>query len=259
MDLGLRGKLAVLTGASSGMGKASAISLLKEGSRVLISSRSEEKLKKAAEELSRYGEVHFKASDLRKAEDISELYERAEELGGADILVISYGGPRIARFRDLDDRDWYEAFDLLVMSSVRLSRLFGYRMKERGWGRIVLITSTAVKEVNMNIPLSSVVRTGLAGLIKVLSRELAPEVTVNGIMPGRIMTERQRELLAFKAEELGITLEQMEEEASKEIPLRRFGKPEEVGDLIAFLCSERASYISGALIPIDGGMLTVVG
>jgi 3-oxoacyl-[acyl-carrier protein] reductase len=145
------------------------------------------------------------------------------------------------------------------MSSVRLSRLFGYRMKERGWGRIVLITSTAVKEVNMNIPLSSVVRTGLAGLIKVLSRELAPEVTVNGIMPGRIMTERQRELLAFKAEELGITLERMEEETSKEIPLRRFGKPEEVGDLIAFLCSERASYISGALIPIDGGMLTVVG
>jgi 3-oxoacyl-[acyl-carrier protein] reductase len=94
---------------------------------------------------------------------------------------------------------------------------------------------------------------------KVLSRELAPEVTVNWIMPGRIMTERQRELLAFKAEELGITLEQMEEEASEEIPLRRFGKPEEVGDLIAFLCSERASYISGALIPIDGGMLTVVG
>jgi 3-oxoacyl-[acyl-carrier protein] reductase len=105
MDLGLRGKSAVVTGASSGMGKASAVSLLREGSRVLISSRSEEKLKKAAEELSRYGEVHFKASDLRKAEDISELYERAEELGGADILVISYGGPRIARFRDLDDRD----------------------------------------------------------------------------------------------------------------------------------------------------------
>ena len=134
MDLGIRGKLAVVTGASSGMGKASAISLLKEGSRVLISSRSEEKLKRAAEELSRYGEVHFQVSDLKRAEEISKLYERAEELGGADILVISYGGPRIARFRDLDDRDWYEAFDLLVMSSVRLSKLFGYRMKERGGG-----------------------------------------------------------------------------------------------------------------------------
>lgn len=258
MDLGLRGKLAVVTGASSGMGKAAALSLLKEEARVLIASRSEERLRKAAQELSKEGEVHFQVADVTKAEDIERLYKRAEELGGANILVVSYGGPRIARFNELEDKDWYDSFELLVMSSIRLSRLFGYRMKERGWGRIVFITSTAIREVNMNIPLSSVVRVSLAGLIKVLSRELAPDVTVNGVMPGRIMTERQRELLMVRAKEKGITLEQMEVESSAEIPARRFGRPEEVGDLIAFLCSERASYISGALIPIDGGYLAQI-
>ncbi|MEM0268398.1 MAG: SDR family oxidoreductase [Candidatus Korarchaeum sp.] len=258
MDLGLRGKLAVLTGASSGMGKAAALSLLKEGARVLIASRSEERLRRAAEELSREGEVHIQVADVTKAEDVEGLYRRAEELGGAEILVVSYGGPRIARFSDLEDRDWYDSFELLVMSSVRLSRSFGYRMKERGWGRIVFITSTAIREVNMDIPLSSIVRVSLSSLIKVLSRELAPEVTVNGVMPGRIMTERQRELLTVKARERGMSLEQMEAEASAEIPAKRFGRPEEVGDLIAFLCSERAGYVSGALIPVDGGYLTCI-
>ena len=258
MDLGINDKLAVVTGASSGMGKAAALSLLKEGAKVLIASRNEERLRRASEELSNYGEVHFQVADVTRAEDVHRLFMRSEDLGGADILVVSYGGPRIARFNELEDKDWYYAFDLLLMSSVRLSRLFGSRMKEKGWGRIVFITSTAIKEVNMNIPLSSIVRTSLAGLIKVLSRELSPEVTVNGIMPGSIMTERQKELLAVKAKERGINLEQMEAEASSEIPMRRFGRPEEVGDLIAFLSSERASYISGALIPIDGGYLKLI-
>lgn len=258
MDLGIRGKLAVVTGASSGIGKAAALSLLREGARVLIASRNEEKLRKAAEELSKEGDVHFQVADVTKAEDIRRLYLRAEELGGADVLVVSYGGPRIARFSELEDGDWYDSFDLLVMSSVRLSKPFGYRMKGKGWGRIVFVTSTAIREVNMDIPLSSVVRVSLVGLIKVLSRELAPEVTVNGVMPGRIMTERQRELLMVKARERGVSLEQMESEASEEIPARRFGRPEEVGDLIAFLCSERASYVSGALVPIDGGYLAYI-
>ncbi|MCS7103127.1 MAG: SDR family oxidoreductase [Candidatus Korarchaeum sp.] len=258
MDLGMRGRLAVVTGASSGMGKATALSLLKEGAKVLIASRSEDKLRIAAEELSKEGEIYFQVADVTKTEDIEGLYKRAEELGGADILVVSYGGPRIARFSELEDRDWYDSFNLLVMSSVRLSKLFGYRMKERGWGRIAFITSTAIREVNMSIPLSSVVRVSLTGLIKVLSRELAPEVTVNGVMPGMIITERQRELLTVKAREKGISLEQMEAEASAEVPARRFGRPEEIGDLIAFLCSEKASYISGALVPVDGGYLAYI-
>lgn len=258
MDLGIRGKLAVVTGASSGIGKAVASSLLREGARVIIASRNEEKLRRTAEELSSKGEVYFQVADVTKPEDVRRLYERAEELGGAEILVVSYGGPRIARFAELEDKDWYDAFELLLMSSVRLSRIFGFRMKERGWGRIVFVTSTAIREVNLNIPLSSVVRTSLLGLIKVLSRELAPEVTVNGVMPGRIMTERQRELLIARAMEKGISLEQMEVEASSEIPMLRFGKPEEVGDLIAFLSSERACYISGALIPVDGGYLACI-
>ncbi|RDD53547.1 MAG: SDR family NAD(P)-dependent oxidoreductase [Candidatus Korarchaeota archaeon NZ13-K] len=256
MELGIRGRLAVVTGASSGMGRAAVRSLLNEGARVLMASRNEERLRSAAEDLSRWGEVHFQAADVTRAGDIEALYERAEELGGADILVVSYGGPRIARFSELEDADWYDAFELLVMSVVRLSKLFGYGMKGRGWGRIVIVTSTAIKEVNMSIPLSSVVRTSLAGLIKVLSRELAPEVTVNGVMPGRIMTERQRELLMMRARERGISLEQAEKEASSEIPARRFGRPEEVGDLIAFLCSERAGYLTGSLIPVDGGLLS---
>ncbi len=256
MELGLRGKLAVVTGGSSGLGKASAASLLKEGARVLISSRSEDKLRAAAEELSKLGEVYWVPADLTKREDIESLFRRAKELGGADILAISYGGPRIARFPELTDEDWYHAYDLLVMSVVRLARLFGYEMKRRGWGRIVMVTSVAIKQVNMNIPLSTSVRLSLAGLVKVLSRELAPEVNVNAVMPGHMRTERQLDLLRARAKEMGVTLEEMELISSEEIPLRRLGRPEELGDVIAFLASERASYVTGSLIPVDGGLLS---
>lgn len=254
MELGLSGRLAVVTGGSSGLGRAAATSLLREGARVLIASRDEEKLRKAAEELSTLGEVHYHRTDLNKADDIASLFDRSEELGGADILVVSYGGPRIARFPELVDEDWYDAFNLLVMSVVRMARLFGYSMKDRGWGRIVLITSVALKQVNMNIPLSSSVRLSLAGLVKVLARELAPEVNVNAVMPGHFMTERQLHLLRFKATERGLRLEEVEEEAAREIPLGRFGRPNELGDVIAFLASEKASYITGSLIAVDGGL-----
>ncbi len=256
MELGLAGKLAVVTGGSSGLGKAAAASLLREGARVLIASRTEEKLQRAVSDLSHLGEVEALRADLTEARDVEILFGRSEEMGGADILVISYGGPRIARFPDLDDDDWYQAYELLVMSVVRLARLFGYRMKERGWGRIVLVTSVAIKEVNMNIPLSTSVRLSLAGLVKVLSRELAPEVNVNAVMPGHFMTERQRDLLKSRAAERGISLEEMEHEAAREIPLTRFGRPEELGDVIAFLASDRASYMTGSLIPVDGGLLS---
>lgn len=258
MELGLAGKLAVVTGGSSGLGKAAASSLLREGARVLIASRNEEILRKTFKELSSLGEVHYHRTDLTKAEDISSLFERSKELGGADVLVVSYGGPRIARFFELSDEDWYHAFDLLVMSVVRLARLFGNLMKKRGWGRIVITTSVAIKQVNMNIPLSSSVRLSLAGMIKVLARELAPEVNVNAVMPGHFMTERQIDLLRSRAAERGLKLEEMEEEASKEIPLGRFGRPEELGDVIAFLASERASYITGSLIAVDGGLLPCI-
>ncbi|MDK2372295.1 MAG: SDR family oxidoreductase [Candidatus Korarchaeota archaeon] len=249
-------KLAVVTGGSSGLGKAAAVSLLKEGARVLIASRTEERLRRAMSDLSSLGEVQALRTDLTKPDDIESLFRKSEEMGGADILVISYGGPRIARFPELNDRDWYHAYELLVMSVVRLARLFGFRMKERGWGRMVLVTSVAIKEVNMNIPLSTSVRLSLAGLVKVLSRELAPEVNVNAVMPGHFMTERQRDLLRSRAAEKGLSLEEMEVKAAKEIPLARFGRPEELGDVIAFLVSERASYITGSLIPVDGGLLS---
>ncbi len=256
MELGLTGKLAVVTGGSSGLGKAAASSLLREGARVLIASRNEDRLRKAVSELSALGEVEALRADLTRLEDIESLFRRSEEMGGADVLVVSYGGPRIARFGDLSDDDWYHAYELLVMSVVRLARLFGFRMKERGWGRIVLVTSVAIKEVNMNIPLSTSVRLSLAGLVKVLSRELAPEVNVNAVMPGHFMTERQRDLLKSRAAERGLSIEEMEVEAAREIPLARFGRPEELGDVIAFLASERASYVTGSLIPVDGGLLS---
>ncbi len=258
MDLGLRGKFAVVTGGSSGLGKASAASLLREGAKVLISSRNEDKLRKAANELSNLGDISWWKVDLTKMDDIDDLFKRAREIGEPSILVVSYGGPRIARFFELSDEDWYYAYDLLVMSVVRLARLFGRYMKMKGWGRIVLITSTAIKEVNMNIPLSTTVRLSLAGLVKVLSRELAPEVTVNAVMPGHMMTERQIDLLKAKASEKGLSIEEMEELASKEVPLGRFGRPEELGDLVAFLSSEKASYITGSIVPVDGGLISCI-
>ncbi len=255
MDLGIAGKLAVVTGGSKGLGKGCAKSLLREGARVLIASRNQENLKAAEEELSPLGEVYTFKADVTKEEDVKSLFNRAEELGGASILVVSYGGPRVARFPQLSDDDWYEAFDLLLMSAVRLSRLFGYRMKERGWGRIIYITSVAIKEVYENIPLSTTVRMGLAGLVKVLSRELAPEVNVNAVLPGHFMTERQVEFLSAKAQERGVSIEEVEKESSSQIPIKRMGRPEELGDVVAFLASERASYVNGALIPVDGGLL----
>ncbi len=258
MDLGLRNKFAVVTGGSSGLGRASAASLLREGANVLISSRNEEKLRETAEELSHLGNISWWKADLTRKEDIESLFKRAKEVGRPDILVVSYGGPRIARFPELSDNDWYHAYDLLVMSVVRLARLFGYYMKERGWGRIVLITSIAIREVNMNIPLSTSVRLSLAGLVKILSRELAPEVNVNAVMPGHMMTERQIDLLKTKASEKGISIEEMEKISSKEVPLKRFGKPEELGDLVAFLSSEKASYITGSIVPVDGGLLPCI-
>ncbi len=255
MDLGIAGKLAVVTGGSRGLGRGCAKSLLKEGARVLIASRRRENLEAAEKELSPLGEVYTFRADVTKKEDVEALFRRAEELGGASILVVSYGGPRVARFPELSDEDWYNSFDLLLMSAVRLSRLFGYKMKERGWGRIIYITSVAIKEVYEKIPLSTAIRIGLAGLVKVLSRELAPEVNVNAVLPGHFMTERQVEFLRAKAEEKGVSLEEAERESTKEIPLKRMGRPEELGDVVAFLASERASYVNGALIPVDGGLL----
>ncbi len=240
------------------MGKAAAASLLREGAEVLIASRNEDRLRRAAEELSIHGTVHYHRTNLTDPRDVESLFRRSEEMGGADILVISYGGPRIAKLPELRDEDWYDAFDLLVMSVVRMARLFGPSMKGRGWGGVVLITSVAIREVNMNIPLSSSVRLSLAGLVKVLSRELAPEVNVNAVLPGHFMTERQLELLRSRARERGLTLQEMEEEAAREVPLGRFGRPEELGDLVAFLASERASYMTGSLIPVDGGLLRCI-
>ncbi len=262
MDLGLKGKVALVTAASKGIGRAIALGLAREGATVVISSRSVENLRKAASLIE--GEtgagVYWCAADLTRKEDLEGLAEYIKaRLGGVDILVFNTGGPRIARFMETTEEDWENAVNLLLMSAVRLVKLLTPHMMEKRWGRIVFVTSYAVKQPVVNIALSNVVRISLIGLTKTLSIELAPyNILVNAIMPGLTLTERMKSLVRKVAESRGISYEEALKERVKDIPLGRAAEPEEIANLAVFLASEKASYITGAIIPVDGGIIKAI-
>ncbi len=258
MELGIEGNAALVTASSSGLGKASAEALASEGVNVVVNGRDEERLSEAVDEVrgaaARDADVVGVSADIAQEGEPERLVERTvEEFGGLDHLVTSAGGPPSGPFLETTDDDWYEAFDLLVMSVVRAVRAAEPHLREDG-GTIVNITSRSVKEALDSLVLSNSVRMSVIGLEKTLSKELAPDVRVNAVLPGPHETSRIQELV-----EQGVERGEYDDyddgmdDWSAGIPLERVGEPRELGDVVAFLSSDRASYVNGVAVPIDGG------
>ncbi len=245
MNLGLQGKKALVMASSKGLGKAVADELTKEGAEVFICSRNEADLKKTANEI---GAVSYAVGDVSTPEGREHiLSEATSKLGNIDILVTNSGGPPFGAFEEHDDRAWENAYKLLLESTVGMIRGVLPGMKTNQWGRIITITSQAVKQPVAGLVLSNSVRTSIVGLVKTLSLELGPDnITVNNVMPGYTQTERLQDLM-----EKNPALKNI----SKEVPLGRIGEPREFAAAVTFLASERASYITGVSLPVDGGWI----
>ncbi len=260
MDLGLQGRVAAVAAASGGIGRAIALGLLQEGARVAICSRDESRIRATAAELEAVAdtEVLAMAADVSRAEDARRFVrETASHWGRLDVLVANAGGPPPGGFDDLDDDQWQRAFELNLMSTVRMTREALPHMRAGRWGRIINITSISVKAPIQGLLLSNALRTGVVGMAKTLSVEVASEgITVNNICPGRIDTDRIRSLDASRASTSGRSVDDVRQEAEAQIPMRRSGSPEELASLAVFLASERASYITGTTIQVDGGSLS---
>jgi 3-oxoacyl-[acyl-carrier protein] reductase len=259
MDLGLKGKSVFVAAASKGLGKASALEFAREGARVTIASRNLRELEKAAAEIEAAtgSKVHTTQLDVTDGKQISRAIEEAADFGGGlDVLVTNAGGPPVGKIDQFSDEVWVQAFELNLMSAVRLIRTSLPYMRERGGGRIVTITSSSIKQPIPGLILSNTFRAGINGLTKTLSIELAPDkILVNTVAPGRIATERVAELDRLKAEQTGVPVEEVRVEWMSQIPLGRYGSPEEFGRVVAFLGSFANSYITGQAILVDGGMV----
>ena len=260
MDLGLSGKVALVTAASKGLGRAIATELAREGARVVISSRDEEALSRTATEIweETGAEVDYRAADLTNAADIEALVSHAaERFGRVDVLVNNTGGPPAGTFEDLDDDAWQTAFEQILLSLIRCVRGVLPHMREgEPWGRIVNVASSSVKQPIENLTLSNTFRAGLAGLAKSLSLELAPDgILVNTLGPGRISTARSESMDASQAESQGVSVEEVRGSFESRIPLGRYGTPEEFARVAAFLASPANGYVTGQAILVDGGMV----
>jgi len=258
-QIDLSGKHALITASSRGIGKGIAKILSVSGADILMVSRNIDRLSKAAEEIKKISSanVYYFKADLTRLEDLDKIIEKARELfGNVNIFVFNTGGPRPGYFNELNINDWKDAVNLLLYSAVYLTKAFIENMKNRRWGRIIYSTSIAIKEPVEGLILSNTVRISMAGLVRTLAKEYgAYGVTVNAIMPGYIETERIREIASKRAAEEGKSINEVISDMAKNIPCGRMGRPEELGYLVAFLASEYASYINGAIIPVDGGLL----
>ncbi|WP_054841047.1 SDR family oxidoreductase [Thermococcus peptonophilus] len=264
LGIDLSGKLAFTTASSKGIGFGVARVLAKAGGAdVILLSRSEENLKRAKEKIKAESdvEVSYIVADLTKREDLERtVRELGGDIGDPDIFFFSTGGPKPGYFMEMDMEDWEGgAVKLLLYPAVYLTRALVPAMERKGFGRVVYSTSVAIKEPIPNIALSNVVRISMAGLVRTLAKELGPKgITVNGIMPGIIRTDRMIQLAKDRAQREGKTVEEALQEYAKPIPLGRLGEPEEIGYLVAFLASDLGSYINGSMIPVDGGRLNSV-
>lgn len=260
MDLGILNRVAMVAASSQGIGKAAAKALAREGCQVSICARSQEALANTLEELEAEAlgrPCLAMRCDVSQPEDLARWHEATlDRLGPVDILVTHTGGPAAASFQSLSDKQWESAIQSTLMNVVRLCRLTLPDMQRKGWGRIVHITSFVAKHPMPLLTLSSALRSGLSALTQTMALEFARDgITVNAVLPGHTMTNRQIQLGRIRAEREGIPLEQHLAQVQAAIPMGRFAQPDEIGDAIAFLCSERASYLTGVSLQVEGGLL----
>lgn len=258
MKMNLTGKVALVVASSQGLGRAVAEQLVKAGANVMITSRDEEKLARVKKEFAQLeaGQVAYIKTDITKQEDIKALLkEVTTKFGRLDILVNNAGGPPAGTFDSFLDEDWQQAFELNLLSYIRIIREALPLLRKQG-GKIVNIASTSVKEPIPGLILSNTFRTGIAGLSKSLAQELAQDgILVNTVAPGRIATDRITYLDEITAEKQGITKAELEEKVKANIPLGRYGEPEEFAKVIAFLVSDGNTYMTGSTFLVDGGMV----
>lgn len=258
MNLGLQGKNALVIASSQGLGKAIAKKLADQGVNVMISSREQDKLKEVKNELEQTskGRIEYKACNIKDKNEINDLVSTTiSEFGSIDLLVNNAGGPPAGTFEDMTDEDWQHAFELNLLSYIRMIREVLPYMKKNG-GKIVNIASSSIKEPIPGLILSNTFRTGIVGLSKTLASELAAyNILINTVAPGRIATDRVAFLDSNAADKQGITKEEIEEKMKKTIPLGRYGEPEEFANYVSFLLSDTNSYMTGQTFLIDGGMV----
>jgi 3-oxoacyl-[acyl-carrier protein] reductase len=260
MKLGIDGRVAMVAAASKGIGRAVALALAREGANVSLAARGTDALESArsAAEAARSGvRAIAEPCDVSVKADLERWHARTvSELGAVDILITSTGGPPAGRFEELTEETWRAGIDSTLLNVVRLGLLVLPQMKARKWGRIVHVTSFVAKEPLPLLTLSSTLRAGVSALTKTMATELAPHaVLVNAVLPGHVMTERQTHLAEIRAREEGISVEEQLARAERLLPMGRYGRAEEIGDVVAFLASERASYLTGATIQVDGGLV----
>ena len=263
MDYRLTGRVALVNAASRGLGRGIAEALAAEGTRLVISSRNEEAIGAAAREIAAaHGtEVIPVVADVATAGAAGHAVAAAiEHFGALDILVNNSGGPPRGNFADFGDADWQAAFDLLLLSVVRIVRAALPHLRASGRGRLINVASSAVKEPIPGLILSNSLRAGVAGLAKTLADELAPDqVTVHNVLPGRILTDRLRGPFVERARRAGIPVDELARaEVAGEVPLGRVGEPSDLGNLVAFLCSDAAAYLTGLTLTVDGGRMRAI-
>ncbi len=259
MNLNLKNKNAIVCASSQGLGKAAAIDLAKEGVNLAICSRNQEKIDKAKEEILLKTDHNVKVialkADLDSLEDIQIFLQEVEHsLGEVDILVNNTGGPPPSTFEQISDEDWQNAFNSTMMSAIRLSRAVVPNMKKKEWGRIINISSVSIKTPVNGLFLSNSLRMGVLGWAKALADELAAHgITVNTVCPGYTRTERVEAILESQSSSSGLSKEEIEKTIADNIPMKRVGEAEDLAGLITFLASEKANYMTGLAVQVDGG------
>ncbi len=255
MEMGIKGKTAIVTAASKGIGFAIASRLYSEGVKLAICSRSEENISTAARKISDKGDILAFPCDVTDYSSIKDFVSRVRsELGPISILVNNAGGPPAGYFEDFDDEAWLRAFELNFLSAVRMIREVLPDMKANRWGRIVNMTSVSVKQPIDNLILSNSIRLALIGMAKTLSNQLAPlGITINNIATGLTRTQRIENLAMRKSADTGLPIDDVLNNMVSDVPMKRFAQPIEIADAVLFLVSERASYITGTTLQVDGG------